>query len=75
MDMLMPEMNGVDSTRAIRERGIHVPIVAMTANASEKDREQCREAGMTGFISKPVLKNTLARALTCALNAEPVWLD
>ncbi len=42
----MPVLGGVDATRAIRRLGCAVPILAMTANASERDREECRAAGM-----------------------------
>ena len=60
MDMCMPVMGGVEATRCIRDLGSRIPIVAMTANALDKDREECLAAGMNGFLSKPVLREQLA---------------
>ncbi|WP_087065497.1 ATP-binding protein [Intestinibacillus massiliensis] len=58
MDILMPEMNGLEATRAIRALprpdAASVPVIAMTANAFQEDVQSAREAGMTGFVSKPV---------------------
>jgi CheY-like chemotaxis protein len=58
MDLQMPEMDGFAATAAIREQektsGKHLPIVAMTARAMKGDRECCLQAGMDGYISKPV---------------------
>ena len=70
MDMQMPRLNGIDATRAIRAlpEGAEVPIIAMTANVFDEDRERCIAAGMDGHIGKPVdadvLYATLHRWLT-----------
>lgn len=58
MDVHMPELDGLEATVAIREyespQGRHTPIIAMTAAAMKGDREQCLQAGMDGYVSKPV---------------------
>lgn len=67
MDVQMPRMNGFIATREIRTLGdnrkANVPIIAMTANAFEEDKKQAFEAGMNGFIAKPININTLMRTL------------
>jgi PAS domain S-box-containing protein len=67
MDLQMPKMNGFEATAAIREKekltGEHVPIIAMTANAMQGDREQCLEAGMDDYLSKPIRSSELFRAV------------
>ena len=66
MDWQMPKMDGLETTRIIRQReqakGGHIPIIAVTANAMEKDRRQCLEAGMDYFISKPFTREDLVAA-------------
>ncbi|MBN8450339.1 MAG: PAS domain S-box protein [Candidatus Accumulibacter sp.] len=56
MDMQMPRMNGLDATRAIRSlpSGVATPILAMTANALNENRQACLDVGMNDFVSKPV---------------------
>jgi signal transduction histidine kinase/DNA-binding response OmpR family regulator len=69
MDCQMPEMDGLAASRAIRAEeagtGRRVPIVALTANATQGDREQCLAAGMDDYLAKPVtadaLRTTIAR--------------
>jgi two-component system, sensor histidine kinase and response regulator len=58
MDVQMPEMDGLQATAAIRQgelkSGKHIPIIAMTAHAMAVDKERCLEAGMDGYVSKPL---------------------
>ena len=69
MDMSMPVMDGVTAARAIRDfEAEHslasCPIVALTANAMESDREACAEAGMSDFLTKPIRKADLMNCIT-----------
>ncbi|MBF0135870.1 MAG: response regulator [Magnetococcus sp. DMHC-1] len=68
MDMQMPEMDGLEATRRIRQReaATHqspIPIIAMTANAMLEDRGQCLQAGMNDHLSKPIRVTTLEEML------------
>ena len=66
MDMRMPKQDGLTTTRLWREREAqeqHLPIVALTANATAKDRHNCLTAGMDAFLSKPVTPEKLNQVL------------
>lgn len=66
MDCHMPEINGLQAAAEIRRReasGTHLPIIAMTASATEDDRAMCLAAGMDDFVSKPVQGKTVAEVL------------
>jgi CheY-like chemotaxis protein len=67
MDLEMPEIGGLETTRRIRRceegTGTHIPIVALTAHAFSEDRQQCREAGMDGYVSKPLRRDVLTQTI------------
>jgi signal transduction histidine kinase/ActR/RegA family two-component response regulator len=72
MDIQMPEMDGIDASKMIRkrerEKGGHIPIIALTAHALPADRERCLAAGMDGFVAKPIRRAELANAIEPLVN-------
>jgi CheY-like chemotaxis protein len=64
MDLQMPRLDGLETTRRIRANGSAQPwIIAVTANAFEEDRLRCMAAGMNDYLSKPLRREALLRAL------------
>jgi CheY-like chemotaxis protein len=75
LDMQMPEMDGYEATRCIREGKAgeqfrQIPIIAMTANAMQGDRQKCLDAGMSDYLSKPVDPDDLENKIHQWLNHE-----
>lgn len=72
----MPVMDGLETTRQLRARGglwQRVPIIALTANAFNEDREKCLAAGMNGYLSKPIHMDALGEVLNEIL--QPLELE
>ncbi len=73
MDVQMPEMDGFNATKAIRSveesTGRHTPIVALTAHAMKGDRERCLDAGMDGYLSKPLRSQELFSTISSILHS------
>ncbi len=63
MDINMPIMNGIDATKILRDDGVDTPIIALTANALEGDRDKYLTSGMDDYLSKPVDIKHLERIL------------
>lgn len=70
MDIRMPEMGGIEACARIRDRGSDIPIIALTANAMKGDKERFIEAGMNGYISKPLMLDPLINALIAHLEVD-----
>ena len=62
MDIQMPEMDGFEALKQIREKGVDIPVIALTAHAMKGDRERCMQAGFDDYLSKPLARKDL---MTC----------
>jgi signal transduction histidine kinase/CheY-like chemotaxis protein len=75
MDLQMPEMGGLEATAILRERergtDQHLPIIAMTAHALRGDEERCLQAGMDGYVSKPIQPARLWEVMNAVLCKTP----
>ena len=63
MDVQMPNLDGIQSTRLIREMGYSAPIVALTAFAEESNVQECMDSGMDYFLPKPIRRPALKQVL------------
>lgn len=76
MDLQMPVMDGLQATEAIREQErkskMHQPIIAMTAHAMEGDRQRCLDAGMDGYVAKPIQIDALMEEIKKVTKDIPV---
>ena len=76
MDMSMPEMDGICATKAIRKLPMPQPIIiALTANAFQRDKDACLEAGMDSFLSKPIRKLDLLTEIASELAQHAPYHD
>ncbi|HNY31954.1 MAG TPA: response regulator [Fibrobacteria bacterium] len=71
MDVHMPEMDGLEATRRLRERGLRLPIWALTASALDQERNQCMDAGMDGFLTKPIALSDLRKLVSDLEDSPP----
>jgi CheY-like chemotaxis protein len=64
MDCQMPGLDGLETSRRLRQAGVMTPIVALTAHARREDEERCLQAGMSDFLGKPFRQRELRELLT-----------
>ncbi|SFR52540.1 response regulator [Thiomicrospira sp. ALE5] len=62
-DIIMPEMNGFELTKKLRDDGIKLPIIALSGNGSDADRQQAKQAGMNGYLTKPLRQDAFNKVI------------
>ncbi|BBM64648.1 hybrid sensor histidine kinase/response regulator [Vibrio alfacsensis] len=63
MDVSMPVMDGITATKELRKKGISIPVIALTAHTLDSDKQTCLNAGMNGFISKPIRRQDICKVI------------
>ncbi|MFO8234506.1 MAG: response regulator [Bacteroidales bacterium] len=63
MDIEMPQKNGYETTRELREKGINVPVIAVTSNTWKEERIKSKQSGMNDFLPKPVNRKKLEKII------------
>lgn len=63
MDLVLPDTTGIEITQQLRAMGVTTPIVAITGNDDEQTRHECQQAGMNGFLAKPLNPQTLQKVI------------
>jgi len=72
MDMQMPILNGFEAVSQLREKGVGIPIIALTAYAMADDRAKCLEAGCDDYLSKPIQREDMLEMLKKHLDVKTV---
>jgi CheY-like chemotaxis protein len=70
LDLLMPEMRGEEFLHTLRDQGLDIPVIVLTADIQESTRQQCLQLGAVAFIAKPMQKTELLDAIKQALDVK-----